>query len=257
MLFHEPTRQSLGIKLKGNIVIVDEAHNILEAINGMYSALLTGKQLMEALAQTQLYFERYETRLKEKNAAYVKKAIAAMEAIVQYLHSQLRPSAMEEPSTPTVHGSEASAASMTVKSPPQVSIGISGTAGKELRGGGVEEQRLIRVNEFLFEANIADVNFFKLNQFIDRSGIVRKLHGFVAAARERLVEMEAKTTVTTLQSESSSPPDDEDVDPLGENVSKHRPSLGFVEAFFKALTNPASDGRVLVTLRGGESAHTH
>ena len=237
MLFHAPTRESLGINLKGNIVIVDEAHNILEAINGMYSAMLSGRQLMEALAQTQLYFERYETRLKEKNASYVKKIIATMEAIVQYLHKQLQP-LVKKAGPPTLDKKADDCPSSSEESLSRI---------------GQEEKRLIHVNEFLFEAEIADVNFFKLLQFIERSGIVRKLHGFVASARDRLVEMEAKTSVKTSQS-ITTPEESEsdDVDPLGENISKHRPSLGYVEAFFKALTNPASDGRVLVTLAGGE-----
>lgn len=37
MLLHKDTRESLGIKLEGNIVIIDEAHNLIEAINNMYS----------------------------------------------------------------------------------------------------------------------------------------------------------------------------------------------------------------------------
>lgn len=40
MLLHKDTRESLGIKLEGNIVIIDEAHNLIEAINNMYSVEL-------------------------------------------------------------------------------------------------------------------------------------------------------------------------------------------------------------------------
>ena len=46
MLLHKNTRESLGISLKGNIVIVDEAHNLVEAINEIYSTQLTLAQVI-------------------------------------------------------------------------------------------------------------------------------------------------------------------------------------------------------------------
>ncbi len=36
-LLHKATRESLNIQLKGNIVIIDEAHNVIDAISSMYS----------------------------------------------------------------------------------------------------------------------------------------------------------------------------------------------------------------------------
>jgi chromosome transmission fidelity protein 1 len=36
------TRRSLGIELEGSVVVFDEAHNLLDAINGAHSAAVTG-----------------------------------------------------------------------------------------------------------------------------------------------------------------------------------------------------------------------
>ena len=44
-ILHKSTREALGISLKGNVVIFDEAHNIVDAINNMYSVTLTAKQV--------------------------------------------------------------------------------------------------------------------------------------------------------------------------------------------------------------------
>ena len=33
--------QALGVSLEGNVVIIDEAHNLIDAINGVHSALLS------------------------------------------------------------------------------------------------------------------------------------------------------------------------------------------------------------------------
>ena len=41
MLLHERTRLSLGIDLTGQVVIIDEAHNLVDAIAGLYSVTLS------------------------------------------------------------------------------------------------------------------------------------------------------------------------------------------------------------------------
>ena len=41
-LLHTPTREAVGIKLKGNVVIIDEAHNLLDTISNVYSVQIKG-----------------------------------------------------------------------------------------------------------------------------------------------------------------------------------------------------------------------
>jgi chromosome transmission fidelity protein 1 len=45
-ILHGPTRKSLGIELKGNVVILDEAHNIIETINSIHGASIRNNQGM-------------------------------------------------------------------------------------------------------------------------------------------------------------------------------------------------------------------
>lgn len=44
-LLHKSTRKASGLKLKGNIVIIDEAHNLLESIGQMHSCEINGQQV--------------------------------------------------------------------------------------------------------------------------------------------------------------------------------------------------------------------
>ena len=44
-LLHKQTRESCGIRLAGNIVIVDEAHNLAETISNVYSVAISGTQV--------------------------------------------------------------------------------------------------------------------------------------------------------------------------------------------------------------------
>lgn len=57
-ILHRSTRLSSGINLKNNILIVDEAHNLLEAIERMYSASVTGKNILHCLNQLSQYQKR-------------------------------------------------------------------------------------------------------------------------------------------------------------------------------------------------------
>lgn len=64
MLLHKATRDSLGIELKGNIVVVDEAHNLVDAINEMHSTQLTLRQVRADPKGLDLY---YRTTLQTAN----------------------------------------------------------------------------------------------------------------------------------------------------------------------------------------------
>jgi chromosome transmission fidelity protein 1 len=69
-------RESLGVRLEGNVVIVDEAHNIVDAVNSVHSAKVSVKQLGVALSALDTYYQRFRTRLapgvllRQKYAAY-------------------------------------------------------------------------------------------------------------------------------------------------------------------------------------------
>ena len=45
LILHRAARQSSGISLRGNIVIIDEAHNLVETITNIHSVEVTGAQV--------------------------------------------------------------------------------------------------------------------------------------------------------------------------------------------------------------------
>jgi chromosome transmission fidelity protein 1 len=58
-ILHKSTRISSGINLKDNILIIDEAHNLLDAIERMYSVSVTGKNILDCYNQLSQYKIRY------------------------------------------------------------------------------------------------------------------------------------------------------------------------------------------------------
>jgi len=84
-LLHKNTREGLGLELRGNVVIIDEAHNIFEAMNAMHSEMLTLGQLERISATLGLYVERYQSRLKAKNIRYLQQILLILRQFYKFL----------------------------------------------------------------------------------------------------------------------------------------------------------------------------
>ena len=45
ILLHRSTRKACGLNLRNNVVIIDEAHNLLETISSIHNVLISGSQV--------------------------------------------------------------------------------------------------------------------------------------------------------------------------------------------------------------------
>ena len=45
ILLHRSTREACGLNLRNNVVIIDEAHNLLETISSIHNVLISGSQV--------------------------------------------------------------------------------------------------------------------------------------------------------------------------------------------------------------------
>ena len=41
-LLHAPTREAVGVSVKDNVIIIDEAHNLMDTISAIHSVEITG-----------------------------------------------------------------------------------------------------------------------------------------------------------------------------------------------------------------------
>lgn len=79
-ILHKSTREGVGLKTKNAVLILDEAHNIIESISNMYSAFVTSGQLEDCSVGLKTYMKRYMSRfnpkhlLKLKQLAFIVKA---------------------------------------------------------------------------------------------------------------------------------------------------------------------------------------
>ncbi|KAI7902752.1 helicase C-terminal domain-containing protein [Cokeromyces recurvatus] len=85
-LLHTSTRESLNISLKNNIVIIDEAHNLMETITSLYTVSLSLYQIQLAWNQLNLYIQKYKSRLAGKNVVYIKQILHIIKILIQHLN---------------------------------------------------------------------------------------------------------------------------------------------------------------------------
>ncbi|KAG7401622.1 ATP-dependent DNA helicase chl1 [Phytophthora boehmeriae] len=147
MILSKDARESLGITLEDSIVIFDEAHNIIDAINNTYKVEVTSKQLVVARRSLWSYFKKYEKRFKGKNAFYIKQLLSILELLTKFLRQ------------------------------------VSKMARQDDLGGDYDDDatgaQMMTINDFLFSARIDHFNMFKILHYLNESSLGKKLMGFV------------------------------------------------------------------------------
>ncbi|ETS60057.1 hypothetical protein PaG_06051 [Moesziomyces aphidis] len=81
LLLQKDARQALGISLEGCVVLIDEAHNLIDTILGTHSVAIDSRQIAQATRQIDAYLDRFALRLKgssEANLRKVRKLLAGM-----------------------------------------------------------------------------------------------------------------------------------------------------------------------------------
>uniref|UniRef100_A0ACB8FMR9 DEAD H (Asp-Glu-Ala-Asp His) box helicase 11 n=1 Tax=Sphaerodactylus townsendi TaxID=933632 RepID=A0ACB8FMR9_9SAUR len=223
MLLHEATRNASGIKLKDQVVIIDEAHNLIDTITCIYSAEVSGSQLFCAHSQLLQYMERYRKRLKAKNLMYIKQILFLLERFVTVLGGNVK----QNPNTQSI---------------PQT--------GAQLKS----------INDFLFQCEIDNINLFKVQRYCERSLISRKLFGFAerhkvsGALKSRPEERKMAGLQNFLQNLKEQPRKPGIPQSLPEEAEDGPPKMAsplmHIEGFLAALTTANQDGRVILTKQG-------
>ncbi|KAM9579659.1 ATP-dependent DNA helicase DDX11 isoform 2-T2 [Guaruba guarouba] len=224
MLLHERTRNAAGIKLKDQVVIIDEAHNLIDTITCIHSAEVSGSQLCCAHSQLLQYMERYRKRLKAKNLMYIKQILYLLERFVAMLGGNVN----QNPSCQAVS-----------------------------QTGAV----LKSINDFLFQSHIDNINLFKVQRYCEKSLISRKLFGFVerygspASAVKSNKENQKlsglQNFLLTLQqgADTEGAPQSPVVETERDQIQTASPLMQ-IEGFLSALTNTNQDGRVIINRQG-------
>ncbi|KAF8359408.1 chl-1, partial [Pristionchus pacificus] len=87
VLLHEKTRSSWGIDIKDNVVIIDEAHNVIQTIGSLYTSELTLPTLTAALSLLRQYCDQFRLRLSARNLANIRLFITFVASLEAFLRN--------------------------------------------------------------------------------------------------------------------------------------------------------------------------
>ncbi|XP_051886100.1 ATP-dependent DNA helicase DDX11 [Pristis pectinata] len=225
-LLHSSTRRASGIKLKGQVLVIDEAHNLIDTITAIHSYKVTGSQLCCAHSQLSQYLERYRSRLKAKNLMYIKQILYILVNLLQVLGGK----AGQNPNM------------------------------QKIFQGGTELQS---INDFLFRAQFDNINLFKVQRYYTKSMLSQKLFGFVEKYQDSASKLfsaqnqkESKTAAlgNFLQSLNEKSSGQVKLHEQEESLEKEQPVMAspmmHIEGFLFALTSTNKDGRVVIQRQG-------
>ncbi|KAK4179564.1 putative ATP-dependent RNA helicase [Triangularia setosa] len=90
LLLQKSAREALGIKLEGNVVIIDEAHNVMDAVANVYAADIRLSELRRGRQMLGVYVKRFGKKLKGENRVMVAQIGKVMESLKDWLEGQLQ-----------------------------------------------------------------------------------------------------------------------------------------------------------------------
>lgn len=85
MLLQQATRKSLGLSIKDSIVIIDEAHNLLDVISSINSVSISRKQLSSVIASLKVYYNKFTKRLNSGNRIHLMKLMKLCLLVESYI----------------------------------------------------------------------------------------------------------------------------------------------------------------------------
>ncbi|KAL8840570.1 MAG: hypothetical protein Q9170_001256 [Blastenia crenularia] len=85
LLLLKSAREALGVSLKGHIVVIDEAHNLMDTISNIYSVAVSQAQLHRCQSQLRIYLQRFRNKLKGKNRVYVTQTVRLIDSVSECL----------------------------------------------------------------------------------------------------------------------------------------------------------------------------
>ncbi|KAI9800215.1 MAG: hypothetical protein M1825_004199 [Sarcosagium campestre] len=168
LLLQKSAREALGISLKGHVVIIDEAHNLMDAIANLHSVDLSLKQLRLARSQLFIYLQKFRNRLKGKNRLYVTQTVRVLDSLANYLQ--------EKEKSP--HGGD----------------GIV-LAGDLMSGKGVDQVNLYKLIHYLQDSKLArKVDGYSISIAHLDAGEARKTIG----SGKKIIPQKTETTTPVL-----------------------------------------------------------
>ncbi|KAF9173392.1 DEAD H (Asp-Glu-Ala-Asp His) box helicase 11 [Mortierella sp. AD011] len=232
LLLHASTRESLKLVIKNNILLLDEAHNLINSLLQMHSVMLSLQQIQLAQEQLRVYLGRYEKRLSATNEGYIRVLLRILKCLEGFVEKWKAGSSQSQQTQASVSTSQ--------QGQPH---GITGNRATR------PVDRVMKVNEFLHDAGMDHINLFKAHAYLDTSGVARKLQGLHESLQRKEAKRLAKEgekPIVKIHTSRAGFSKTSTQQPPRQGATT--PILLTVDAFLMSLLNADNDGRVIVTM---------
>ncbi|XP_022219161.2 ATP-dependent DNA helicase DDX11 [Drosophila obscura] len=230
LLLQQSARQQLGIDLRGSIVIVDEAHNLLDSIAQLHGSELTRSQLELARDQVAGYKEQYAPRLSTRNLLRINQLLFVLRRLLKLLEPK---AAAPSPPVRMLRTYELSSEGDFDNIDLHALLEFCGRTrfAQKVQGHAARVQREPRPSENQPPASSRQT-------LLQRLATQHRTLGKQTQGKRKLAETHAEAEVDAKETQ---------LERLALAPSPIRPLLAFIET----LTSNAADGRVLLNVQAG------
>ncbi|KAL1736853.1 helicase C-terminal domain-containing protein [Schizophyllum commune] len=154
LLFQKSAREALGIDLKDQIVVIDEAHNVIPTLLSLSTTSLPLSQIRLSLAQVTTYLAKFKTRLKHVHVLSLRRLTVFLESLEACVEGWAKPG---QPATKPIH--------LTL--PPKTEI--------------------MTPNDFVSRLGkkVEGINLLEVERYLKASRIARKISGYCLELEEK------------------------------------------------------------------------
>nr|XP_031861102.1 uncharacterized protein CI109_003463 [Kwoniella shandongensis]KAA5528174.1 hypothetical protein CI109_003463 [Kwoniella shandongensis] len=162
LLLQKNAREALDISLKDQVVVIDEAHNLIDTLLSIHSTTVTSTNLSNAVSQLQQYLQRFKSRLKPVHALWIRQVLTVLQGLIRVCSKFVEDS------------KSSTAANGKGKAKAEV---LNANVLMERAGGGSDQ-----------------VNPMELVAYLKESKLARKISGFSEHMAEKAAANEPKTS---------------------------------------------------------------
>lgn len=86
LLLQSSSRETLGISLENNVVIIDEAHNLIDSILAVHTVSLSDRLISQLQGAFETYVNRFTAKLKGENLVHLKHLVRVFKCLLKFSH---------------------------------------------------------------------------------------------------------------------------------------------------------------------------
>ncbi|KAF5362893.1 hypothetical protein D9758_007152 [Tetrapyrgos nigripes] len=158
LLLSKSSREALGIDLSNQIIIIDEAHNLIPTLLSLSTTRLTLSTLRVSLQQVSIYVTKFKNRLSAQHMLHLKRLVEFLDALGKYLGEW--------------RGSR---------------VGGGQGQGQGQGGGTSEKSEVLSASELIerLGKKAIGINMLAIERYLKSSKIARKISGYADKQAEK------------------------------------------------------------------------